>query len=32
MTFRFGAPMKLVPTSTVAAVTKAIEAIRNMAW
>src|ERR1700674_3840467 len=27
-----GAPMKLLPTLTVADVTKAIAAIRNMAW
>src|SRR5256714_986196 len=29
---RCGAPMKLLPTSTVAAVTKAIAAIRNIPW
>src|SRR5437899_2809633 len=29
---RCGAPMKLLPTSTVAAVTKAMAAIRNIPW
>jgi hypothetical protein len=29
---RWGAPMKLLPTLTVAAVTKAMAAMRNMPW